>query len=50
MTRTNFVAGVGGTNTPAFYAYKTGDLKVLVMKLNTVVQFNAEYYDTNSKY
>ena len=39
----------GGTNTPAFYAYKTGDQSIS-NETETVVQFNAEYYDTNSNF
>jgi hypothetical protein len=37
MTRTNFVAGVGGTNTPSFFAYKTSDQTISDSTLTKVV-------------
>jgi hypothetical protein len=49
MTRTNFVAGIGGTNTPAFKAYlSTG--QSISNNSNTKVTFQTELYDTNSCY
>ena len=49
MTRTNFVAGIGGTNTPAFKAYRNGDVSISDLTW-TKIQFNTEVYDTNSNY
>ena len=49
MTRTNFVAGVGGTNTPAFLAYRSTSQSITA---NTYVkvQIGTEVYDTDSNY
>jgi hypothetical protein len=49
MTRTNFVAGVGGTNTPSFFAYKTSDQTISDSTL-TKVTLTSEVYDTDSAY
>jgi len=49
MTRTNFVAGVGGTNTPSFFAYKTSDQNVSDSTL-TKITLTSEVYDTDSAY
>ena len=49
MTRTNFVAGVGGTNTPAFFAYKTTS-QTFADNTTTKIQFNNEVIDTNNLY
>jgi hypothetical protein len=49
MTRTNFVAGVGGTNTPAFHATNSAT-QSLSSGSYTKVQFNTETFDTDSKY
>jgi len=48
MTRTNFVAGVGGANTPAFSA--TGSTQSISNGTNTKIQFNSEIFDTDSCY
>jgi hypothetical protein len=45
MTRANFVSGIGGTNTPNFYAYRSGN-QSLSDATTTRVNFNAEIYDT----
>jgi hypothetical protein len=49
MTRTNFVAGVGGTNTPAFFAYKTTSQTISDNTL-TKIQFDSELFDSDSAY
>ena len=49
MTRTNFVAGVGGAMTPAFKAYRNGDVSISDLT-STKIQYNTEVYDTNSNY
>ena len=49
MTRTNFVSGLSVANTPAFYAYRSGDQTISVSTA-TQIQFNAEYYDTDSNF
>jgi len=49
MTRTNFVAGVGGTNTPAFMA-TMNTAQTLSHNTQTKVQFSTEVFDTNSCY
>ena len=45
MTRANFVSGVGGSNTPNFYAYRSGN-QSLSNATTTKIEFNAETYDT----
>jgi len=49
MTRTNFVAGVGGNNTPAFEA-KMSASQTLTSGTTTKITFNTENFDTNSNY
>jgi hypothetical protein len=49
MTRTNFVAGIGGTNTPAFKATKNTTTS-LTANTYTKVPFNNEIFDTDSCY
>ena len=41
MTRANFVSGIGGTNTPYFYAYRSSNVNISASSW-TVVVFNAE--------
>jgi len=48
MTRTNFVAGVGGTNTPAFKATMSANQST--SGSFTKVNFNTEIYDTDNCY
>ena len=50
MTRNNFVAGIGGTNTPAFLAHVSGSAFSLPNSTQTKVIFNSEKYDTASAY
>jgi len=49
MTRTNFVSGVGGTNTPAFFAYNNS-----AQSINhgtwTKLTLSSELYDTDSNF
>jgi hypothetical protein len=49
MTRTNFVAGVGGTNTPAFEARRTSG-QTTTDEAVTKVQVNTEIFDTDGCY
>ena len=49
MTRTNFVAGIGGTNTPAFQAKKT-TTQTLAQNTYTTILFDSEDFDTASAY
>jgi len=45
MTRSNFVSGIGGVNTPAFHVYRNGNQSIS-NNTTTKVQFNAETFDT----
>ena len=47
MTRTNFVAGVGGTNTPAFYAYNSSATS-LSSGSGVKVDFQTEVLDSDN--
>jgi hypothetical protein len=49
MTRTNFVSGIGGTNTPAFYAKLTSD-QSLTVQVTTKIQIDSEILDTDNCY
>jgi hypothetical protein len=49
MTRTNFVSGIGGTNTPNFAATVGANHNILNLT-TTAVQFNTEVFDTNSAF
>jgi hypothetical protein len=49
MTRTNFVAGVGGANTPAFLAYLSTTTSV-TNATATKITFDTEDYDVGSVY
>ena len=49
MTRTNFVSGIGGTNTPAFEAYLSAT-QTLTNNTDTKIQFNTEVFDTAPAY
>jgi hypothetical protein len=48
MTRTNFVSGIGGTNTPAFHAQSTAGTNV--SSSDTKIEFNVELFDTAGAY
>ena len=49
MTRTNFVSGIGGTNTPYFLAYASAN-KTLNETTITKVDLNTEVYDSASNF
>ena len=49
MTRTNFVSGIGGTNTPAFSAYLSSNQSISTASF-TKIQFDTETYDTDGTY
>ncbi len=49
MTRANFVSGVGGVNTPAFSAERSGD-QTISNTTRTTILFNNEFYDSSSAY
>jgi hypothetical protein len=49
MTRANFVSGVGGANTPYFYARKTST-QTLTNGADVKVTFDTEDFDTGSEY
>jgi hypothetical protein len=49
MTRTNFVSGVGGTNTPAFFADLSSSQNISASTF-TKVQFDNEILDSDSNY
>ena len=49
MTRTNFVSGIGGTNTPAFLATRDSSFS-LTSATWTKIPFSTEVFDTNSNY
>ena len=50
MTRSNFLSGVGGTNTPAFHAYHSGTEQTVSDNTLTKIQMNSESYDSDSCY
>ena len=49
MTRANFVSGIGGTNTPNFFAYVNAN-QTVNNNTDTKVGFNTESFDTASAY
>ena len=49
MTRTNFVAGVGGVNTPAFFATMSSS-QTGIDAATVKVQFNSETFDTDNAF
>ena len=49
MTRANFVSGIGGTNTPAFYATMSGDQSITNNSF-VKISFDTEQYDIGSCY
>jgi hypothetical protein len=49
MTRTNFVAGVGGTNTPAFQAYPSTTQSISETTF-TKVTYGTETFDSDSNF
>ena len=50
MTKANFVSGVGGDNTPAFFAYQSSDQTGIADVTFTTIEFDAESFDTDSAY
>ena len=50
MTRTNFVSGIGGTNTPYFSAYLSSTQSGLNDDAITKINLNAEYADSDSAF
>ena len=51
MTKANFVSGVGGANTPAFFATSNGTgNQTLAAYTNVKVQFPTEAFDTDSAF
>ena len=46
-TRANFVSGIGGTNTPAFYLTKTSNQSIST-NTHTIIQLNSAVIDTDS--
>jgi hypothetical protein len=49
MTRTNFVSGIGGTNTPSFFATNSSNQSIS-HGATTKISFQTERFDTNSAY
>jgi hypothetical protein len=49
MTRTNFVSGIGGANTPAFQVKRTADQTISDVTY-TKIQFTSEDFDTDSAF
>jgi hypothetical protein len=51
MTKANLVAGIGGTNTPAFYAYSAlNQAQAVSTSTNTKLNFQTELYDTDNAF
>jgi hypothetical protein len=50
MTRANFVSGIGGANTPYFYARRGTNQDSVSNDTSTKVQFNTEDFDTGNEY
>ena len=48
MTRTNFVSGIGGVNTPAWSVTTNGSSQSITVNSRTIVQFNTENFDLGS--
>ena len=49
MTQANFVSGVGGTNTPAFYV-KAATTNTIANTTHTQLAFDTEVFDTDSAF
>ena len=49
MTKANLIAGVGGANTPAFFAYKTS-AQTVTNDVDTLISFQTEVFDTANCY
>ena len=50
MTKANFVSGIGGTNTPNFFAYNASSGQAISNDTETVVAFDTEKFDTNNNF
>ena len=50
MTKANFVAGVGGNNTPAFEAILTSDVTLSANDTDTKITFDTETFDTDGTF
>ena len=50
MTRANFVSGVGGDNTPAFFAYMSGNQTGVADVTFTTIAFDSESFDSDSAF
>jgi len=50
ITNNGTQTGFGGTNTPAFFAYRSGSNQSMPNAAVTVIQMNSEVYDTDSAY
>jgi hypothetical protein len=50
MTRANFVSGIGGTNAPFFYAYKSSSQTGLTNDADTKYQADTEGFDSDGCY
>jgi len=49
MTKANFISGIGGANTPAFSAERSG-AQSISDNTRTTILFNNEFYDSSSAY
>jgi hypothetical protein len=49
MTKANFVSGIGGVNTPAFFAHKSTS-QTFSDATSTKIQFDLELFDSDNKY
>ena len=50
MTRANFVSGVGGDNTPAFFAYMSANQTGVADVTFTTITFDSESFDTDNAF
>ena len=50
MTKANFVSGIGGTNTPAFSAYMSGNGQTINNNTFTKIDFDTENFDVGGCY
>ena len=50
MTRANFVSGIGGTNTPAFYVTPSTDQSNIADNTLTQITFGQENFDTDNAF
>ena len=50
MTKANFISGVGGDNTPAFYAYMSANMTSVSDTTFTTVAFDSESFDSDGAF